>query len=384
MKQATLELNVPTPDISDRQAFDIGWDHAHHGLVPPPELLHGASPVYQGWLAARAVFGLRTLRSRHNTRQWLGLRLRAWREGAPFDDERLTAHHLGQLQTSLCPLLRTPLGGVAGSADEAVLERLNPAAAYVAGNLVLLSARASELRRGVSLQQAVRNARQAESTGQPVSDLAADVWWRMAALASYGQSLTFLQACRLPMAAMPPNRVRLLNSAQGLQALLSRSFLETGWAGRCRALANLLPEHTWRLDFNLLVGALAPRVLEAPAERAARRQAVEDAWLNDRVQRRWQHLMLCMGEVAVQQLLERALLTTWPGVQACDQEPASVEIRAGAAAGSTRPASGLPGWPSVHRGTNAIRRVQAAMPSAGRNPARPGTDQPPAAPASHV
>ena len=61
MTQATLELDTPAADAADRTGFDIGWDHAHHGLVPPAELLHEGTPVCQGWLAGRAVFGRRTL-----------------------------------------------------------------------------------------------------------------------------------------------------------------------------------------------------------------------------------------------------------------------------------------------------------------------------------
>jgi len=60
MNQATLSF--PASDAAfagpaDRIGFDIGWDHAHHGLVPPAELLHQGTPVMQGWLAGKAVFG---------------------------------------------------------------------------------------------------------------------------------------------------------------------------------------------------------------------------------------------------------------------------------------------------------------------------------------
>ena len=35
------------------------------------------------------------------------------------------------------------------------------------------------------------------------------------------------------------------------------------------------------------------------------RQALEDAWLHERVQRRWQHFVLSLGENGVERLLER-------------------------------------------------------------------------------
>ncbi len=60
MNQATLELDRTDADTFDRAGFDIGWDHAHHGLVPPAELMHADTPVCQGWMAGRAVFSRRT------------------------------------------------------------------------------------------------------------------------------------------------------------------------------------------------------------------------------------------------------------------------------------------------------------------------------------
>ncbi len=141
MQQTDLALDRPaTPGTAagavsgpdDRRGFDIGWDHAHHGLVPPPEWLHADSPVCQGWLAAKAVFGRRVLPARRSTRQWLALRLQALREGAAFDDDLLTPHHLAQLERIECPVRRVALGGA--GADAAVLQRLQGQGAYAAGS----------------------------------------------------------------------------------------------------------------------------------------------------------------------------------------------------------------------------------------------------------
>jgi len=313
MKQSTLELDAAGLVPADRIAFDIGWDHAAHGLVPPLAVLHAAAPIFQGWQAAKATFGPRTRTSRRASRQWLALRLRAWQEGAFFDNELVTPNYLGQILADACPVMRTALTGVAGDPDAAVVTRIDDRAGYTAGNLVTLSARAAEARKAVDLPQAVRRARQAELVGEPVAGLDAGAWWRLAALASFGQPVPFAEACRLPLALLPPNRVRVVNAAQGLQALITRIFMSPGWSGRCRDLAQMLPEHTWRLDFNLFVGAMAPRVLEAPLDTTLRRLALEDAWLQDRVQRRWQHLLLSVGETGVNNLLDRALNSQPPG-----------------------------------------------------------------------
>jgi hypothetical protein len=311
----------------DSVAFDIGWDHAHHGLVPPPALLNTNGAIVQGWMAGKAVYGRRTLPCRRSTRQWLALRLQAWHEGTPFEGELVTANYLGQLHTECCPVRRKPLGGPGGAPDAAVVQRLDGQGAYAAGRLVVMSQLAAQALQSHTVPAAVRQARMLEAADRPLRTGAAALrsaspatgpqapataggldaggWWRVAALRSFATPLPFHEAARLPLAVLPPNRVRLLNAVQGLQALVTAMFQAPGWSARCRALGAMLPAHTLRHDFNLFVGAMAPRVLEAGGEPATVARALEDAWLQDRVQRRWQHWVLSLGESGVEHLLER-------------------------------------------------------------------------------
>ncbi len=313
MTQTSLDLALPADDPIDRVGFDLGWDHARHGLVPPPALLHEATPVGQGWRAARATFGQRTLGAGAPVRWWLALRITAWREGVAFDTEQVNPQYLAQIQVTRCPVLRCTLGGAAHEPTAAVVQRLNPQAGYAAGNLAVMSRRAAEARQGADLLTLVRRARRAEAEGDEVDGLPAAAWWRLAALQGFATPLRLHEAASLPLAVLPPQRVRLLNAAQGLQALLSLLFVGPGFSERLRAVAALLPEHTLRQDFNLFVGALAARVVEAGEQPAARRQAIEQAWLGERVQRRWQHLVLSLGEAATTTLLDRLAERT-PGV----------------------------------------------------------------------
>lgn len=325
MTQATLEL-TPAPqgqpaEPMDGTGFEIGWDHAHHGLVPPPELLLDGTPLGQGWRAGKAVFGRRTLAGSAATRQWLALRTQAWRQGIAFEGQQVTAHYLAQLLVARCPVLRTPLGGASGQPDAAVIERLNPQAGYAAGNLALMSQRAASARAGVDVLQALRHARRAQRGDEPVAGLDAGAWWRLAALRSFATPLPFSDTAQLPLAVLPPNRVRLLNAAQGLQALVTLLFTAPGWSARTRALAALLPQHTLRHDFNLFVGSMAPRVLEASFEAGALRRTLEDAWLHERVQRRWQHFVLSLGEAGAAALLERATADGLAAVRTINHAP---------------------------------------------------------------
>jgi hypothetical protein len=319
MSQSHLDLDLdsatPGVDGGDPTGFALGWDHARHALVPPAELLLPGTPVCQGWLAGKAVFGQRTLAGGRHVRLWLHLRTLAWRRGVAFECQQVTPNYLAQIHTERCPVLRQPLGGATGDPLSAVVERLNPQAGYAAGNLAVMSLRAAQARRGLSAADAARRAREAECRGADVDELDAAAWWRLAALAAFAVTLPFFEAARLPLAVLPPNRVRLLNAAQGLQALVTQLFVRPGWSARARALAEMLPAHTLRHDFNLFVGAMAPRVLEAGTDANALRPALEDAWLHERVQRRWQHFLLSLGEAAAEALLERAAAAGLAGVR---------------------------------------------------------------------
>ena len=57
-------------------------------------------------------------------------------------------------------------------------------------------------------------------------------------------------------------------------------------------------------------------MLEAGGEALALRRALEDAWLHERVRRRWQHFVLSLGETATEALLGAAAAQDLAGVRA--------------------------------------------------------------------
>lgn len=328
--QTLLAFDPASLPADPQIGFDIGWDHARHALVPPAELMLDGTPVSQGWRAARAVFGRRTVAASRNVRQWLALRLQAWREGVAFDDLQVTPHYLGQLETRHCPVTRAPLGGALRGADSPVIARLNPAAGYAAGNLLVLSRRAARaLQACCSADQARERAEQLarQPAGSLIEDLDAAQWARLATLASLARPLPQVQAVRLPLRALPPNRVRVLNAAQGLQALLTLRLHAAGWSRRARAIAELLPRPELRHDFNLFVGALAVPLMSIPNELPARelRWAQEDAWADGRVQRRWAQFAVQLSaaecEAWLRELVDRGLA----GVRVLVHEPEAAD-----------------------------------------------------------
>jgi hypothetical protein len=379
----TLDLDAAAPshaDPVDSAGFDLGFEHARHGLVPPPGLLLDGTPVGQGWRAGRSVFGGRTRPATPAVRQWLELRTEAWRTGIAFEPLQLTPAFLAQIRPARCPVLRVALTGGRSDPAAACVERLNPQAGYAAGNVAVLSRAAVQVRADVVVLDSVRRARQAEASDGPVEGLEAGAWWRLAVLRSFATPLPFFEAAGLPLAVLPPNRVRLLNAVQGLQALLTQHFMAPGWGERLRAIGATLPEHTLRQDFNLWVGAMLPRVLEAHQHRSDEtrdlRAALEDAWLAERVMRRWQHFALALGEAGVATLLERALALPLPGrvalahgaAQAVDgwALDAGGRISAPRARGGSTPAPAVP----------AIRRRTVRTPAL---PASRATAAPPRA-----
>jgi len=397
MNQVELALPSEEHEHTDGTGFRIGWDHAHHGLVPPPELLLEGTPIGQGWRAGRAVFAGRSRpwpAGRH-ARQWLALRIVAWREGVPFDLATVTPNHLAQIEVRECPVRRVPLGGATGAANlpnTPLVQRLNHRAAYAAGNLAVLSRAAAQAWQGLGVADLVRRARVAEA-GEAAGALAATTgagagsalacghgapdeagamldaaaWWRLATLRSLGTPLPAAEAARLPLAALPPNRVRVLNAVQALQVLMTLRLANTDWCARIGAVAAMLPAHALRTDFNLWVGALAPRLLEAQAHGRELGRALEDAWLGERVQRRWQYFVLSLGEPACEQLVRRLAAQRLPG-RATELLPWD-QATDGWALAEPRPAS-LSETPSPSPASAASSAAGPARPAAPRKTTR--------------
>jgi hypothetical protein len=310
------------PTGVDDVGFEIGWDLAHHRLTPPVAHLHADNPVHQGWGAARAVFGHRTLRPSAAVRQWLALRLSAWQHGQAFESVQVTPHFIAQLQVTHCPVTGELLGstdplaigssghiGHHGPNVPAGLARLNQRAAHAAGNLVVLGATARDAAEGLDWSQALAQAEAAEDAGEPTRrGLTPMHWRRLAGLMSLATPLAHARAAVLPLLVLPPNRVRVLNPVQALQVMLTLQFCQAGYARRLVALAALMPSSELRQAFQVFMHTLLARRLSAGAaiDGAAMRSAMEAAWADALVQRRWQRLALRLCAADCEQLLQRA------------------------------------------------------------------------------
>ena len=311
--------------------FELGWDYAHYRVTPPAPYTQEPSPLRSGWLAGQATFGTRTLEPTRHVRKWLQLRLHAWLRGRSVELVQVTPHYLQQIDVAHCPITRAPLSSATLEGNDASIDRVRSDAAYAAGNLAVMSTKANHAKAAHGFHSAVAQAQRVED-GElgGVDGLTAAQWSRVAVLCSYVEAMPHEAAAAVPMLVLPPNRLRLFNPVQALQAFVSQQLLSAGWSHRVARLEDLLPGKAVKRAFQTFFHALLPRVLEAgkSGDPQALRWAIEDAWRNPLALQRWTAFARqltpaqCealvakaaarkLGTVHVQQLEDDAALDGW-------------------------------------------------------------------------
>ncbi|MBB1162501.1 hypothetical protein [Aquariibacter albus] len=285
--------------------FALGWDHACHGQLPPAALMQAGNPLWQGYQAAQRAGRAGSRANPPGLGPWLALRRRAWLDGCGFEVLELNPRHLARLARSHCPVSREPLDPARLAED---LVRLRPDCAWAAGHLAVLAprVRAALGRRDAAAVQVLLQRLQAEDRPE-AEGLTRAEWQRLAALLDMVRPLPHAEALARPLGVLPPPRLRLLNPAQGLQALIAWQYLRPGFSARIAQIEAALPTPALRARLRRLHFALLPRVLEAApqADPQASRHAVEDAWRDTRVQQAWQAFGEALGEAGCSALLER-------------------------------------------------------------------------------
>ena len=320
----TTEIGTPTPipaptrigahthapiTALDQIGFELGWDYAHHRVCPPEAYAQAPSPLRDGLLAGQATFGLRTLNATRPVRKWLQLRLHAWLRGRSVELVQVTPNHLAQLEVSHCPITRTALSVATLESSDASIDRVRNDAGYAAGNLAVMSTKANHAKAGHGFRDAIQFVKQVEAGALGgIDGLTAAQWARVAVLCSLVEPLPHDEACALPLLVLPPNRLRLFNPAQALQAFVSRQLLVPGWSQRVSRIEALVPGKPAQRAFRDFFHALLPRVLEAGRNIAPHeaRWAVEDAWRSPLVQRRWTLFARMLTATQCESIVKRA------------------------------------------------------------------------------
>ena len=311
--------------------FELGWDYAHYRVTPPAPYAQEPSPLRNGLLAGQAAFGLRTLAATRHVRKWLQLRLHAWLRGRSVELVQVTPNYLQQIDVSHCPITRVALSSATLEASDASVDRVRNDAGYAAGNLAVMSTKANHAKAACGFRDALQCIQKIEADGLPgqaaattrelhgltvakghelhgltvakrhelhgltvakgheLHGLTVAQWARVAVLCSFLEPLPHDEACALPLLVLPPNRLRLFNPVQALQAFVSQQLLRPGWSRRISGFDDLLPGKPLKRDFKSFFMALLPRAIEAGLSGGAlqARWAVEDAWRSALVQQRW-------------------------------------------------------------------------------------------------
>jgi hypothetical protein len=292
----------PTPQPTREHSqvgFDLGWEFARYGLSPALPLLHAVSPLQHGWVSGQAALRGRTLVASRFVKAWLQLRLEAWQRGHRVELMHITPHTLAQTEVRHCPLTREALGEAASAAR---WSRLHLKAACAAGNLLALSDTGWRAHQQMPWDEASL-ATWADAAAELDAPTA-----RLLSLRGLVQPLAHEVAARLPLRVLPPNRLRLMNPVQALQAYVSRQFTQDGWSQRLSQMERLIPGVENQHRFRYFVMAFMPRVVAAGAQADAsqRRWAAEDAWACPRVMRRWSAFALGLNASSCEALVERA------------------------------------------------------------------------------
>ena len=292
----------------DASGFEIGWDFAHYRLTPPAAQLAEGQAVRQGWLAGAAVFGTRTLKPTPQVRTWLQLRLNAWQRGCAFESVQVTPHFLAQIDVPVCPVTRLALGRASGAGSDAAVDRVGHQAGYAAGNLAMMSVRALQAKANLDWRDALTVVRRLEASGLDTLDGLTPVHWsRLAVLISFVTPLPHAEAVGLPLRVLPPNRLRLLNAVQALQAVVTLAFTQAQAVPRLRELMKHLPAKS-KHDFQVFMLTLQARRLAIGtlAIDTELRHALEDAWADAALNRRWQRFALQLDEATCERLVRIA------------------------------------------------------------------------------
>lgn len=280
-------------------AFELGWDFAHYGVQPPSEALLNWPQLAQGVEAGRQTFGARTLHATRHARKWLQVRLNALNRGRVFDTEQVTPRFLQLIDTEVCPVTRMPLTYGTGACTDWSVDRVFNDAAYAAGNLAVMSRRANEAKADAAFHDAVRYARDCEGGVSEIDGLDAAQWGRVAVLMSFVTRLAHQEAAVLPMLVLPPNRLRVFNPIQALQAVLCRLVLAHAESEDAAALDDHIdrlrqhvPGKALRKDVLAFTDAYVAQVraLRRAHPALGLRGAVEDAWQTRLVLNRWKRI----------------------------------------------------------------------------------------------
>ena len=289
----------------------IGFEYARYGMVPPAPCLWPGHPIREGWERGRRAMARRTRPATLAVTRWLALRLAAWQRGDAFDDHQITPQVLRSLEVAThCPVTGRALQ------NDACVVPVDLRRGWVAGNLALVSPQIAERWMTIDWELAKDALARAEAEPETqVEGLPLRHWRRVVALKSLATPLPHDEAARIPLHVLPPNRIRLVNPIQELQAVLTLQLAVPGWGQRARSLAESFPQ-ALRTEFNLFFNSLLAQALRQGHgdTKPEMRDALATAWGNEVVMRRWLRVTALVDAALAETLVERLTREPMPGL----------------------------------------------------------------------
>lgn len=285
----TLKAVAP---LNPKEAFELGWDFAMSGVVPPALAMRNVD-FARGYGAAAARWTGREQAADAAIQLWLDLRATAMLASSPWPDE-ITPDYLREIDTPYCLVTRKALTRAAGEASDAKAGWLDAQRSCAVGAVIVMSAAALQAkarRSAVQLLQIVHELQSHSARGVHLG-LNAHEWARLAtltALAEPGADAQLVDAW--PLVATAPHRLQIPNQRWALKMRCTEVALDSQTAIPA-AIRGGEPERAFG-KFRAVIREAAVRRMDSyqGVHRAwAARFAGEDAWTEQAVNERWQAL----------------------------------------------------------------------------------------------
>jgi hypothetical protein len=126
--------------MSARTAFELGWDYASFGILPPD----GAnSDMLEGNVEGKRHFGSAIKKADFMDRKWLQIRFNAIRRNRVFDDQ-VTPEFLAWILPDVCPISLVQLTVASMTDTDWSVDRIINDGGYTRHNLMIVSTRVNQ------------------------------------------------------------------------------------------------------------------------------------------------------------------------------------------------------------------------------------------------
>lgn len=276
--------------------FEIGWDYAKLGVSPRDfEKSEGTfKPVLDGYLQGvqqfpnqRAQYAPKDYRF---VIKWLRLRMNAYRRNRIFSPT-LTWEHIRDIDKEECPITRERFTYGSKMDTDWSIDRVNNNGAYAPGNIMSMSKRANRAKGTLGVMGCIVASNRAKGMeGGFYHDLNETQWMRLAYLMSVNSTENEYEYGYLPLAAIPPKNMPVMNPLHILQARASHEFMSApnSEANKMWTKAfKVVDSHNLHKRVAIFIAAARGAYIHARKTQKNTLYALTDAWMTPLVSQYW-------------------------------------------------------------------------------------------------